>query len=573
VRSGVSPVVLKNLGKSEWSRGVEAVDRYQAARVPDASAVRLPFLRIPPFPGAVVRRFAEVGCASAESLDLVDAIKRFRVGGAYWGARPQLPKNCVLARSCRGADFASRRFGQRSLVIWSDDGDFSRAPQHQATLIGDCDPWHVLSFASTLVVEPEDELRVIAALMGVSCYVVDPDQNGLEKCAGDAATLLSRALTTTFVNPFGQQPMSPLEAIELCGFWRGIVDSNRSLAGGIGFAFWKQKHIGALLWGGTDRFSFLRSADEVSPGAQVAAWRAKSPSKVLTDLIAKGATIVEVEDGFLRSRGLGSDCVPPLSITVDHLGAHFDPASPSELENLLETAEFDARAIARASKLRSLIVAEGIAKYQQGTEPFELPPTDRRVVLVPGQVEDDRAVKIGGCGLISNLDLLKRVREQAPDAYVIYKPHPDVTAGHRRGRIPEKTCLRYADQVVGDSPIASVIAAADEVHVNTSLAGFEALMRGKSVTTYGVPFYAGWGLTRDLGPVPERRTKRRTIDDLVAAALLIYPRYLDPITGLPCPPEVVVDRLARRDADSRGFVISARRLQGKFMRRLRSMVE
>ena len=78
----------------------------------------------------------------------------------------------------------------------------------------------------------------------------------------------------------------------------------------------------------------------------------------------------------------------------------------------------------------------------------------------------------------------------------------------------------------------------DEVHVNTSLAGFEALLRGKAVTTYGVPFYAGWGLTRDLGPVPARRTAKRSIDELVAAALLIYPRYLDPVTGLPCPAEV-----------------------------------
>ena len=152
--------------------------------------------------------------------------------------------------------------------------------------------------------------------------------------------------------------------------------------------------------------------------------------------------------------------------------------------------------------------------------------------------------RAGGCGLVSNLELLKRVREQAPDAYILYKPHPDVLAGHRRGAIGERACLEYADEIVGDAPIASLIAMVDEVHVNTSLAGFEALLRGKRVTTYGVPFYAGWGLTRDLGPVPSRRTARRTIDELVAATLLIYPRYLDPVTGLPCPAEIVVARLS-----------------------------
>ena len=111
----------------------------------------------------------------------------------------------------------------------------------------------------------------------------------------------------------------------------------------------------------------------------------------------------------------------------------------------------------------------------------------------------------------------------------------------------------------------------DEVHVNTSLAGFEALMREKGVTTYGVPFYAGWGLTRDLGPVPLRRTAKRSLDELVAAALLIYPRYLDPVTGLPCTAEVVVRRLVDGAVRQDGIVVTARRLQGKLMRRLREL--
>jgi capsular polysaccharide export protein len=113
----------------------------------------------------------------------------------------------------------------------------------------------------------------------------------------------------------------------------------------------------------------------------------------------------------------------------------------------------------------------------------------------------------------------------------------------------------------------------DEVHVNTSLAGFEALLREKSVTTYGVPFFAGWGLTTDVGPVPQRRTAKRTVDELVAAALLLYPRYLDPETGLPCPAEIVVTRLSVNEERDLGLVVGMRRLQGKLMRRLRSLVQ
>ena len=109
--------------------------------------------------------------------------------------------------------------------------------------------------------------------------------------------------------------------------------------------------------------------------------------------------------------------------------------------------------------------------------------------------------------------------------------------------------------------------------MNTSLAGFEALLRGKQVTTHGVPFYAGWGLTKDLGPVPLRRTARRTLDELIAATLLLYPRYLDPVTGLPCPAEVVVSRLTCRNQRDPRLLVSVRRLQGKLMRTLRSLVQ
>jgi capsular polysaccharide export protein len=112
----------------------------------------------------------------------------------------------------------------------------------------------------------------------------------------------------------------------------------------------------------------------------------------------------------------------------------------------------------------------------------------------------------------------------------------------------------------------------DEVHVNTSLAGFEALLRSKPVTAHGVPFYAGWGVTRDLGSVPARRTARRSLDELVAAVLLLYPRYLDPVTGLPCPPEILIQRLSEgRGTAKPGAVVHLRRLQGRLKRRLAAL--
>jgi capsular polysaccharide export protein len=96
-------------------------------------------------------------------------------------------------------------------------------------------------------------------------------------------------------------------------------------------------------------------------------------------------------------------------------------------------------------------------------------------------------------------------------------------------------------------------------------------MRGKEVVTHGVPFYSGWGLTTDLGPVPVRRTARRTVDELVAATLLLYPRYLDPVSGLPCPAETVVGRLCS-EAPKVGMLPVVRRLQGRLKRSLRVLV-
>ena len=98
----------------------------------------------------------------------------------------------------------------------------------------------------------------------------------------------------------------------------------------------------------------------------------------------------------------------------------------------------------------------------------------------------------------------------------------------------------------------------------TSLLGFEALIRGIPVTCLGAPFYAGWGLTRDLGPIPARRSARPTLDHLIHATLISYPRYWDPISRLPCPPEVIIDRLSGPDLPAGPANRLLSRLQGRF---------
>ena len=533
----------------------------------------LPFLRIPPFPNAQIRRFSGASARVVDSSALTDRLRALRVGGTYWAAQPEIPSDHVLVCSPEALPIA-RRLGQgRPIVFWNSSELLIRNEQGVQSVEGSCDPWHLLSGASALVGETDRELLLIASLLGVPCFAVEPLSEAASPMTNNSSDLLEELCRTAFLNPFTDEEMDALEAAELCGFWRQLIDSNRGIAGGLGFAFWKQAHVATLLWDGSAPFQFLRGADAVEAGLPVAAWRSKLSKSVVSKLEQKRCPIIEVEDGFLRSRGLGADCIPPLSITVDRLGAHFDPSQPSELESLIEHGRFDEAMIERACQLRRLIIDTGVGKYGGGTVDLERPAGTRRHILVPGQVEDDRAVQAGGCGLTSNLDLLARVRAEATDAYILYKPHPDVVAGHRRGAISREACLRFADEIVGDLPIASLIAMVDEVHVNSSLAGFEALLREKRVTTHGVPFYAGWGLTTDLGPVPTRRTAKRTIDELVVATLLVYPRYLDPNSGLPCPPEIIVSRLSVPDEEHADLLVGVRRLQGKLMRRLRSLVQ
>lgn len=259
-------------------------------------------------------------------------------------------------------------------------------------------------------------------------------------------------------------------------------------------------------------------------------------------------TAVRVEDGFLRSRGLGAALVPPLSLVLDDQGVYYDPTRPSRLEALIAArATLRSDQETRARALIGAITQGALSKYNLGGAASTLP--DGRRILVVGQVEDDASVTTGTSAVRTNLDLLKVARAAHPSAQLIYKPHPDVEAGLRPGAC-DATGL--ADHVAVGADVVTLLEKVQEVWTMTSLLGFEALLRDVPVTTLGAPFYAGWGLTTDLGDVPPRRRARPSVLGLVHATLIDYPRYLDPKTGLPCPVEVVAERLAAGDLPTLG---------------------
>jgi len=280
------------------------------------------------------------------------------------------------------------------------------------------------------------------------------------------------------------------------------------------------------------------------------------------------AQVVRVEDGFLRSVGLGADLISPVSWVLDRTGIYYDSTHPSDLELILQMTVFDSAILRRAGLLREKLVDSGLTKYNVGSGGWIRPVgSDQRVILVPGQVESDASIYYGAPGIRTNCGLLQAVRQTHPKAYIIYKPHPDVLAGMRRKGEGEGQVAQWCNEVVAHAPMGELLLQVDEVHTMTSLTGFEALLRGKNVCCYGQPFYAGWGLTNDSIPLL-RRTRRLSLDELVAGALLLYPTYISRETGRRTTAEQALEELLEWRTSQGGKDTLWRRLSRVFIRRV-----
>lgn len=348
---------------------------------------------------------------------------------------------------------------------------------------------------------------------------------------------------TRWVDPETGKRCEPERVIAWMGLQRRQRERFPQRIQAVGWSNWKQPIARRFLAGSELRFVAEPAALE--EGEAMAVWG--RPQKALTTGAAMGAPLLRIEDGFLRSVGLGANWVAPLSWVIDQRGMYYDATVPSDLEALLQHADFDPPMLTRARALREAIVAAGVTKYNVGAGSWSRPPGNARVVLVPGQVEDDASIAWGAPGLRTNAALLAAVRAACPDAHIVYKPHPDVLARKRPGDARIEAAAPTCNEIVTNVPIHRLFEQVDEVHVLTSLAGFEALLRGKPVTCHGSPFFAGWGLTHDTQDHP-RRTRRLDLDALVAGALIVYPTYVSRTTGAFTTPERALYELAHWDA-------------------------
>ncbi len=388
-------------------------------------------------------------------------------------------------------------------------------------------------------------------------------------------------LYTKYLNPYNNQVCAFEEAANILNTIKQVNDENRESIICLHMKPWKRKAVNGFLSYNNKNPIHLSNEDKAvklakSKNARIYAWAAHISEDLEKKCIDNNIKFVKVEDGFIRSKGLGANFNLPYSLSFDDLGIYYSAQTESRMEYILNNTEFSPEQIERSRKLIQVITDSKLSKYNlgNGTDAKAeqdllntLKDLNKKIILVPGQVDDDKSILFGADKIKSSFELLKEVRLKNNDAYIIFKPHPDVMAGQRKKYAEIDQFPDYADCIISNTDILKLIDLSDEIHVLTSLTGFEALLRNKLVYCYGMPFYAGWGLTNDNYKC-NRRTKKLRLEELVTATLILYPRYIHPFNLQPCSPEQFIASFQEKTTINSGFISYLRIYCGKIKKGL-----
>lgn len=302
-------------------------------------------------------------------------------------------------------------------------------------------------------------------------------------------------------------------------------------------------HLEAFL-GGELVFDPKKNKNNLS---YIAGWGMKPSAKKAIDFSRKyKVPYIALEDGFLRSVGLGVEGSPPLSICVDDIGIYYDATRPSRLENILNSSGWETTKLMKdAQKSLQLIKKCYLSKYNHAPMVKEgyFPNNGKKRILVVDQTFGDMSIELGLATQDSFIRMYNQAVTENPDADIYVKTHPDVISGKKLGNLMPTNVAEGTRFLYENCNPLSLLEQVDKVYVVTSQFGFEALMLGKEVHCFGMPFYAGWGLTKDRLH-NDRRQKQRTIDEVFAAAYILYPNYLNPRTNGPGTIFDIIDYLS-----------------------------
>ena len=325
-----------------------------------------------------------------------------------------------------------------------------------------------------------------------------------------------------------------------------------------GFSLWKRAFVRQFVGRMAKRVVFISDAarlekslsgSDIEARCSVLLWgRGKAD---WANHLRQHADVWFMEDGFLRSVGLGADLRRPSCLVIDRQGMYYDSSDASDIISILNATRLSVSQKNRAEALIAQIKQQAVTKYNVGVrEDSETLLADltkqangREIIVVTGQFENDLSIACSLGEIKTNIGLLEQVRADHSSAFIIFKEHPDVYSGVRPGALGEIAAAKFADLYLADIDMDSLLACCDRICTLTSLAGFEALLRNKAVTVYGSPFYAGWGLTTDQLALPNR-DNTLSLNELVYGAMIEYSRYVDWNTGHLTGPEQTVAFLA-----------------------------
>lgn len=303
-------------------------------------------------------------------------------------------------------------------------------------------------------------------------------------------------------------------------------------------------------------FDQIKYTGDIELDSAYLSWEIR-PEKYIIDILNFALNVNKevlfVGDSFLRSIDtMANDkaeekYVKGISFTFDDLTSYFDATQPSRMELLLNDKNLviTEEQRQRARRCIDRIIETHLTKYNH--QPIYEPEIGRKgvkKVLVVDQSYGDMSI-LKGWGSDETFEkMLNKAIEENPEADIIVKTHPDTMTGNRGGYY---TGLKQHDNIYTQTtPInpISLIKYVDKVYVCSTQFGFEALMCGKEVHVFGMPFYAGWGLTIDDQKC-ERRTNTRTLEEMFYIAYIMYSYYVNPETGKRCEIEEAMDYLLK----------------------------
>lgn len=309
-----------------------------------------------------------------------------------------------------------------------------------------------------------------------------------------------------------------------------------------------------ILFHNTSRFVTMESGMDTVYEADIAyLWGFWDYDKILTMLsISNRFPFFYIEDAFIKSiltSPVNGDSKyhSGIGFNIDDLTFYFDATRPSRLECMLNSEKLNItiEQKKRANSLMAYITKNYLTKYNyQPIYNFTIGRENVKKILVVDQVVGDYSIKKGMADDNTFSQMLNDAINENKEADIIVKTHPDTIAKR------DKTAGYYASlknhgnvYILRDNinPIA-LLKKIDLVYVCTSQLGFEALMCGKEVHVYGMPFYAGWGLTIDQKNCV-RRTRQRSLEEVFYITYILYSRYVDPVSKSYCEIEYALDYL------------------------------